>query len=132
MKTRTIIIVTVLTAALGIFIIWLLFRPGECCEKCKCRGNALPVATGKERGNARPDPMPPRAAPRREPPARRAAPLPAPRPTPMPAPVPAPPPVLAKAPTPAKPKAPPAKSDCVNCEGQTYEELGITNTRKDE
>lgn len=135
MKTR--IIVTVLTAALGIFVIWLIFRPGECCTKCTCRNNASQATTKKEAGppaynarSTRRDSAPPRATPRWEPPARRAAPSPAPR-----APLPAPPPALAKAPTPAKPSTkpvPPAKSDCVNCEGQTYEELGITNSRKDE
>ncbi len=127
MKTR--IIVTVLTAALGIFIIWLIFRPGECCAKCKCRGNTPQATTQKDAGppaynarSTRRDPAPPRAAPRWEPPARKAAPTPR-------APLPAPAPAAAKAP-PAKPSAPPAKNDCANCVGQTYEELGITDSHK--
>ena len=133
MKTR--IIVTVLTAALGIFIIWLIFRPGECCAKCKCRGNAPQATTQKDTGppaynakSTRRDPAPPRAAPRWEPPARKAAPPPPPR-----APLPAPAPAAAKAPAPAKPPlppAPPAKNNCANCVGQTYEELGITDSHK--
>ena len=138
MKTRTVIIVTVLTAALGIFIIWFIFRPGDCCAKCTCRGNAAQAATKKEAGppaynarSTRRDPAPPRAAPRWEPPARRTAPSPAPRaPLPAPAPAKAKAPMPAKPPTPPTPPAPPAKSACANCVGQTYEELGITDSTK--